>query len=176
MAKVCCCSLTLHEGALGIAVLDLIVAIIVFVFTIIMSILVGVAIHVDADREVEAGLFVFMFWLTSILFSLRAASGLLAWKRNQTTAKCNFYFRAIIDVAWIFFYICIALAYWISTVHLSLILVNFSMNGYLDWVLYSLWKSPSAAQKPPASNSSPPRNYVVNDGEFQKNTPASPYE
>ena len=46
LAKVCCCNIELKEGALGIAVVDSIIAIIVLLFTIIMSFLLGLTIDV----------------------------------------------------------------------------------------------------------------------------------
>ena len=52
-----------------------------------------------------------------------------------------------VDVAWILNYIVVASFFWISSSDLSLIIINFALNGYFDWILYSVWKSPEVLQQ-----------------------------
>lgn len=36
--------------------------------------------------------------------------------------------------------------FWISSTDLALVIVNFALNGYFDWILFSAWKSKEQAR------------------------------
>lgn len=67
-------------------------------------------------------------------------------KSKKRWAKIHFLTHSSLDVAWIGVYLLVASLFWISSSDLVLVIVNFALNGYFDWILYSVWKQKEAAR------------------------------
>ncbi len=127
----------------SIAIFDTTCASLVFVFTLIFTIAMGMFVSTASSYQEEETAGIILAWFITVCFSFRAAIGLCACckKGNKRWSKINFCVHTIVDIFWMVVYLIVAGAYWISSQDLAFVIVNFSVNGYFDWILYSAWKT-----------------------------------
>ena len=140
VAKVHCCRMNIKDGAMAVVACDTVSAALFFLFTLLITIMVNMFIEEPSYRDSEVLAAVLIAWTITILFFTRAIFGMCSTCRGSAP-RLHFFSHVGIDVLWMALYLLVASGYWLSPIDLAVVIVNSGMNGYFDWILYSVWRT-----------------------------------